>query len=72
MMLTKNKATSLPKIVPPDGFCRGCVLGNHHYKEPFDSRKAWQAHDWMELVYIDFCYMKKPSLVGEKVYFNLH
>jgi hypothetical protein len=39
-MSTQNMVVGLPKVLPPDGVCRGCVLGKHH-QVPFDSGKAW-------------------------------
>lgn len=55
----------LPKILPPDRFGRGCMLGKHH-QAPFDSRIAQHAQNKLELVHSDLCYMNKTSLVGVK------
>ena len=51
----------LPKILPPDGVCRGCVLGKHH-QAPFNSRNAWHASNPLELVHNDLCFINKLSL----------
>jgi hypothetical protein len=53
------------KVFPPEGVCKGCVLGKHH-QEPFDSRKAWQAQNLLELVHSDVCCINLPSLAGAR------
>ena len=53
----------IPKVLPPNGVCKGCVLGKNH-QEPFDSRNAWCASNLFELVHSDLRYIKKPSLLG--------
>ena len=65
MMVTHYMVIGLPNIVPPNGFCRGCMLGKHH-QEPFDSVKAWCEQERLELVHSDLCCMNKPSLVDAK------
>ena len=56
---------SLPKVFPPDGVCKGCVLGKNH-KVPFDSRNAWCESNPLELVHSDLCYINKPSLASAR------
>lgn len=53
----------LPKVLPPNGLCKGCVLGMHHWAR-FDSRNAWHASNPLELVHSDLFYINNPSLVG--------
>ena len=53
----------LPKILPLDGVCRGCILGNYH-QALLNSRTTWHVQKQLELVCSDLCYMNKPSLVG--------
>jgi hypothetical protein len=36
---THNMVVGLPRMFPPEGVCKGCVLGKHHHK-PFHSGKA--------------------------------
>ena len=55
----------LPNTVPPNGVCKGYMLGKHHHA-PFDSGKAWRAKKRMEFVHNDFCYMNKRSLAVAK------
>jgi hypothetical protein len=64
-MVTQNMVVGLPKVLPPDGVYRGCVLGKHH-QAPFDSGKAWCAHNPLELVHNDLCCINNPSLAGVK------
>jgi hypothetical protein len=54
-----------PKVFPPEGVCKGCVLGKHH-QAPFDSGKAWRAQNLLELVHSDVCCINLPSLVGAR------
>jgi hypothetical protein len=35
VMETQNMVVGLPKVFPPEGVCKGCVLGKHH-QAPFD------------------------------------
>jgi hypothetical protein len=56
---------SLPKVFPPEGVYKGCVLGKHH-QTPFDSGKAWRAQNLLELVHSDVCCINLPSLVGAR------
>ena len=53
----------LPKILPLDGVCRGCILGKHQ-QAPFDFGTNWHAQKQLELVHNDLCCMNKTSLVG--------
>lgn len=55
----------LPKIVPHNGVCEGCVL-SENYHAPLNSRMAWRVKQPFELHHIDLCCMTKPSLVGVK------
>ena len=64
-MVTKNMVIGLPKTVPPNLVCRGCMLGKHHQKS-FDLVKAWRAQERLELVHSDLSCMKKPSLASAK------
>lgn len=59
MMVTQNMVVNLPKVLPPDGVCKGCVLGKHH-QAPFDSGNAWHALSLLELVHSDLCCINKP------------
>ena len=63
IMVTKNMVTVLPKVLPSNGVCKYCVLGNHH-QEPFESRNVWHASNPLELVHNDLCYINKPYLEG--------
>ena len=65
MMVTQNMVVGLPKVLPPNGVCKGCVLGKHH-QAPFDSRNAWHASNLLELVHSDLCCINKPSLIGAR------
>ena len=65
LKMRKNMVVILPKVYPPNGVCEGCVLSKHH-QEPFDSRKACRVNIPLELVHIDLCCIKKPSLGGSK------
>ena len=65
MMVTHNMVIVHPNDIPPNGVCKGCILGKHHWA-PFDLGKAWCAHDRLDLVHTDLCCMNKPSLVGAK------
>ena len=64
-MVTKNMVIGLPKTIPPNLVCRGCMLGKHH-QAPFDSRKAWSEQEFLEPIHNDLRCMKKRSLVGAK------
>jgi hypothetical protein len=55
----------LPKVFPPEGVCKGCVLGKHH-QAPFDSGQAWRAQNLLELVHNDVCSINLPSLEGAR------
>ena len=57
--------TGLPKALPPNGFCKGVVLGKHH-QAPFNSGNAWHALALLQLVHSDRCYISKLSLEGER------
>ena len=63
MMVTQNMVVGLPKVLPPDEVCKGCVLGKHH-QAPFDFGNAWHASNLLELLHNDLCYINKPPLVG--------
>jgi hypothetical protein len=63
MMVTQNMVVGLPKVLPPDGVCKGCVLGKHH-QAPFDYGNAWPASNLFELVHSELCCINKPSLAG--------
>jgi len=52
------------KASPPEGVCKGYVLGKHH-QAPFDSRKSWTEHNLLELIHNDVCFINLPSLVDE-------
>ena len=65
MMVTQNMVAIIPKVLPPDGVCKGYVLGNHH-QEPFDFGNAWRASNYLELVHNDLRCINKPSLVGAR------
>ena len=54
---------SLPKVLPPNGVYKGCVLRKHH-QTPFDFGNAWRAQNPLELVYSELCCINKPSLLG--------
>jgi hypothetical protein len=55
----------LPKVFPLEGVYKGCVLGKLH-QTPFDSGKAWQAQNPLELVHSDVFCINLPSLVGAR------
>ena len=51
----------LPKILPPNGVSRGCVLvKNHHAPFKFGTTQ----HKQIELVHSDISFIKKHSLGG--------
>ena len=64
-MVTHNMVIGLPKTIPPNGVCKGCMLRKNHHA-PFDSGKSWHSQDQLELVHSDICCMNKPSSVGVK------
>lgn len=55
----------LPKVHPPDGVCKGCVLRKHH-QEPFDFGNTWCASNLLGLVHSDISCINKPFLVGAR------
>lgn len=59
----------LPKVLPPNGFFNGCVLGKHH-QALFDSRNAWRVSNLLELVHSDIFYINKPSLASASYFFT--
>jgi hypothetical protein len=46
-------------------FVEDVCLGKHH-QTPFNSGKAWQAQNPLELIHNDLCCINQPSLVGAK------
>ena len=64
-MVNQNMVASAPKILPPDGVCKGYVLRKHH-QEPFESRNAWRALIPLELVHSYLCCINKTSLAGAR------
>ena len=64
-MVTENMVSSLPKVIPLDGVCKGCVLEKHH-QASFDSGNVQCASNPLELVHGDLCCVNKPLLVGER------
>ena len=62
-MLTHNMVVGLQKVLPPNGVCKGCVLGKHH-QEHFDSMNSWCVLNLLELVHGDVCCINKSSLAG--------
>jgi hypothetical protein len=68
-METQNLVARLPKVCPPNGVCRGCVLGKNH-QAPFDTGKSWRAQKLLELFHIDIFCINLPSLVGTKYIFT--
>lgn len=65
LMVTLNMVTSLPKVLPPDGVWKGCVLSKHH-QACFGSGNAWRTSNVLELIHSDIFYINKPSLVGSR------
>jgi hypothetical protein len=63
-MVTQNMVTGLPKFFPPNGVCRGCVLGKHH-QEPFDFDKSWHAQHPLGILQNDLYCINNPSLEGD-------
>jgi hypothetical protein len=63
MIVTHNMVFGLPKVLPPNGVCKGCVLGKHH-QAPFESRNVWRVLNLLELVHSDVCCINKTSLAG--------
>ena len=59
--MTQNMVSSLPKVLPHDGVCKGCVLGKHH-QSSFDFGNTWHASNPVVLVDSDLCCINKPSL----------
>ena len=55
----------IPNILPPDGVCKGFVLGKNN-QAPFDFGNAWHASNILELVHSDICYINNHSLVGAR------
>jgi transposase InsO family protein len=64
-METQKMVVGLPKVFPPEGVYKGCVLGKHH-QAPFDSGKVWRAQNLLELVHNDVCCINLPSLAGAR------
>ena len=62
-MVTQNMVVGLPKVLPPDGVCKGCVLRKNH-RAPFEYGNAWLASNPLSLVHSDLCCINKPSLAG--------
>lgn len=60
---TQNMVVGLSRVFPPEGICKGCILGKHHHA-PFDSRQAWRAQNLLELVHNDVYSINLPSLAG--------
>jgi len=52
---------TLPRVVPPEGVCKGCVLCKHH-QEKFEIGKYWKAKAWLELMHNDICIINHHSL----------
>ena len=55
----------LPKVLPPNGVCKGCVLTKHH-QAPFDSGNAWHVSNPLDLVHSDLCNINKTSLASAR------
>jgi hypothetical protein len=55
----------LPKVFPPKGVYKGCVLGNHH-QEPFDSGKVWREQNLLNFIHSDVSCINIPSLEVER------
>jgi hypothetical protein len=68
-MKTKKMVVGLPKIFPPEGVCKVCVLRKHH-QAPFNSYKAWKAKKLLELVHSVVCCINLPSLAGARYILN--
>ena len=64
-MVTQNIVVGLPKVIPPAGVCKGCVLGKHH-QEPYKYENAWCVSSLLELVHSVLDCINKPSLVGAR------
>jgi hypothetical protein len=62
-MATQKMVFGLPKVFPPEGVYKGCVLSKHH-RAPFDSGKVWQVQNLLELFHNDVCCINLPSLVS--------
>jgi hypothetical protein len=60
-MVTQNMVDSLPKVLPPNGVFRGCILDKRH-QAPFDSGSTWCMQNQLELVHSDMCCVNKTSL----------
>ena len=56
MIVTQNMVSILPKIVPPDGVCIGCLHGKNH-QGSFHLEKELQAQIPLKLIHNDLYYM---------------
>jgi len=50
LMVKFNIVSGLPRVVPLDCVCKGCVLGKHHHVA-FEIPKSWRAKTQIELVH---------------------
>ena len=55
----------VPKVLPPDGFWKDCVLGKHH-QAPLDFENAWCASNLLQLIHSDLGCINRPSLTGSR------
>ena len=65
MMVTWNTVAGVPKVIPPNGVCKICVLGKHH-EAPLNVGNAWCVSNLFELVHSDLCCINKHSLAGAR------
>jgi hypothetical protein len=68
-MTTHNMVDGIPKVIPPNGVYKGCVVGKNH-QVPFDSSKAWRAQNLLEMVQNDLCCINLPPLAGVRHIFT--
>jgi hypothetical protein len=60
LMVKLDIVARLPRVVPLDGVCEGCVLGKHH-QDAFEIRKSWREKTQLELALGDLFSLNKPS-----------
>lgn len=66
---TQSMVASFPKVFPPEGVCKGYVLGKHH-QTPFEFGRVWRVEKLLELVHSGVCCINLPSLEGPRCILN--
>jgi hypothetical protein len=72
-MVKFNMVNGLPRVIPLNGVCEGCVLKKHHratFKYTFKTGKAWREMTQWEHLHSDLCPMHKPLLASARYVLN--